>query len=557
MYNPYKEGSSITPGHSDIHSSFRSEMIGALAVLQQLKDICKTNNISEGHLTLHSDNKTILKVVQHWIQSKVSPRKKNSDVISACLKLRDELPIRITCQYVPAHQDDHCRIEDLSPIAQLNVHVDKQAKLLAEKVILGFVDRVTDMDHPASLPTCRYKGKQIQHCVFEQLYNEITSAAMSKYWVDKNRLSKTTQDLIDMPSMASAHKSMSCTTRRFSAKWSCECLATGKNMVRWKEHHKGNCPYCLEEMEDTRHILLCQHIDALNIWNEAMEEWIKKLRKLDTCSYLIRALKLELTSWKTGTAPPAINMLPSGLQRAIKEQRLIGWKQFLEGLHSKLWKTYMTTYYLNKKSQRKGSTWASKLIHNNWKLITALWEGRNKQLHQTERINDLEGMPLVREAIETEWRIGLGRLPASQFSQYFSLPLDKLLERSHDHLKTWLSTIRQGRILLDPSNLCHDEFEEMSSLQKWLDISYVVSDDEGIPMLKEAIRAEWNIGKGLLPITFNSLFQGSLRQLLQRNVQKMKLWLRTVRNGRIKFDNGNLLLDEFSSPGALQQWIQQ
>ena len=95
-----------------------------------------------------------------------------------------------------------------------------------------------------------------------------------------------------------------------------------------------------------------------------------------------------------------------------------------------------------------------------------IWDERNSQLHKTERIHDLEGMPVVREAIENKWKIGIGRLPASQFSQYFRLPLDKLMMKSYDYQKTWLTTIRQGRILLDPSNLCNDEIEESTSLQK-------------------------------------------------------------------------------------------
>ena len=97
-------------------------------------------------------------MINSWVQSKVSSRKKNSDLISACLRLRDDLPIAVSGKYLQAHQDDKCRVEDLSPIAKLNVYVDRQAKLLAEKVILKIIPRVTESNHPAALPTSKLMG---------------------------------------------------------------------------------------------------------------------------------------------------------------------------------------------------------------------------------------------------------------------------------------------------------------------------------------------------------------------------------------------------------------
>ena len=328
-------------------------------------------------------------------------------------------------------------------------------------------------------------------------------------------------------------------------------------MKRWKERFKSNCPFCLHEDEDTHHILTCHHADASHRWNESLKQWEISMAKIDTCKHVMIAIKRELAAWRHESSHPDISLLPRRLQCAIHEQRNIGWKQFLEGLLSRHWKLYMTTYYLGKRSKRKGSTWASRLVQYNWKLIASVWESRNEQLHQTERIHDLEGMSVVRDAIKKEWDIGLGRLPASQFSHYFNIPMEKLLLKSHEYLKSWLMTIRQGRILLDPENLLHDEIETSDTLQKWLDISYKVTDDEGKPPLVDAITAEWNLGSGCLPRKYDSYFSGSLKQLHKKDIQYLKRWLRTVRGGRIKYDSSNLLLDEFSSPGALRQWLTQ
>ena len=195
------------------------------------------------------------------------------------------------------------------------------------------------------------------------------------------------------------------------------------------------------------------------------------------------------------------------------------------------------------------------MITYNWHIIATVWEGRNEKMHHTETIHDLSGMPQVKEAIRAEWYIGLGRLPASQFSHHFSLALDKLLLKPYEYQKTWLATIRQGRILLDPSNLCQDEISDSDTLQKWLGISYKVSDKEGEPILKDAIQAEKKLGMGCLPSRYNKYFHGTTATLMNKSVKFLKSWLTEVRKGREQYDNDNLLLDDFSTPGALKDWM--
>ena len=555
-YQVVREGQTIVPGKGDIHSSFRSELTGILAILQKLQDVCQDHSLDSGQITIHCDNKSALKVISQWQLAKVNPRKKNADIISACIKLRDKLPITITCQHVYAHQDTNVRVQELAPDAQWNVYVDKKAKILAELLIKGHYRQTDDSTHPLSFARCQYKGRYILHKLSDGLYEEISKTKMISYWIEKERLTEHTQDAIDMEAMKKSHNAMTFTHKRFTAKWACEFVATGKNMKRWKQRLNGNCPYCMSENEDTHHIMTCTHADAKRNWEDALQQWVKLLRKIDTCSHLTGAVWKELQAWRNDDSLPCIETLPSLLQVAIREQREIGWKQFLEGMVGQSWKRYMSRYYLGKHSKRSGNTWASRLVTYNWRTVFKVWEFRNEQLHHTERIRDLEGMPKVVNAIRMEWAIGIGRLPASQFSHYFNLPLEQLLKKNHDYLKTWLMIIRQGRILLDPSNLCQDDIKESEVLQKWLDISYVISDEEAMGPLKEVILDEWNIGKGNLPLQFHKYFLGSVKNLLKKEVNVLRKWLKDIRQGRIKFDNGNLLLDEFTSPGALKSWLE-
>ena len=56
---------------------------------------------------------------------------------------------------------------------------------------------------------------------------------------------------------------MSLNMKCFVAKWSCGCIATGKNLERWQHLYCGACPYYLPPDEDTKYVLLCSHADSI------------------------------------------------------------------------------------------------------------------------------------------------------------------------------------------------------------------------------------------------------------------------------------------------------
>ena len=68
-------------------------------------------------------------------------------------------------------------------------------------------------------------------------------------------------------------------------------------------------------------------------------------------------------------------------------------------------------------NSRKGlKLWLSKAIQLGWDLIMSMWVGRNQKLHNTARIEAMEGKSEVIEAKKKEFDIGISRLPAYEFS---------------------------------------------------------------------------------------------------------------------------------------------
>ena len=199
--------------------------------------------------------------------------------------------------------------------------------------------------------------------------------------------------------------------------------------------------------------------------------------------------------------------------------------------------------------------WTARLIKYNQEAIKAIWEGRNGQLHNMERIRELEGIPLLKEAIIEEYGIGLGLLPASEFSKYFRYKLPTLLQKQDDHLKHWLMVIRQARILMDSNNVLQDEFTTSKALQQWIGLSITVTEKEGTEILNEAIDQEYNLGLRNLPQQFNEYFIMTKQEIVQEELEWKNNWYCDIREARDKFDSANLINDSFTYPGVQREWV--
>ena len=124
------------------------------------------------------------------------------------------------------------------------------------------------------------------------------------------------------------------------------------------------------------------------------------------------------------------------------EEFRIGVKRFLEkykygnAVTADLWHelTGVSSSELN--ITRIMDTWTRQMIKYTWEMLFDIWNERNKKLHETKHIEELEGVPVMQQAIKAEWEQGLGRLPASEFSKFFR---QKVFETNDSipSLQTW------------------------------------------------------------------------------------------------------------------------
>jgi hypothetical protein len=205
-------------------------------------------------------------------------------------------------------------------------------------------------------------------------------------------------------------------------------------------------------------MLDCSDTKSIQIWNETLWDYITKLHKINTCSKAIIAIMKELQSWRENRPIPNIDHLSQPLFTAISNQRKIGWKHFLEGLLAQEWIDYQNNHYIQINSKNTGLTWSKKIIKLHVLLLQKIWTGRNNQLHHTNRINEMEGLPELVCSIQTEWVIGISTLPAVDFSHLFSKTVDDLLNKSIESQKDWLAIIKLGRRLHNDPNIHIDGF---------------------------------------------------------------------------------------------------
>ena len=97
----------------------------------------------------------------------------------------------------------------------------------------------------------------------------------------------------------------------------------------------------------------------------------------------------------------------------------------------------------------------------------------------------MEGKRELNKAILAEWNLGLGDLPAFEFTHFFRLKKDKLMKKSIDGKKDWLANVKMARELYSDRNKIVDEFNTNQALREWIGLP---NNDEQLRLLALSFR---------------------------------------------------------------------
>ena len=433
--------------------------MGLLAILDKLRLWETEYHIEKGGCVIACDGIAALKIATTASEDRVNPNSKHSDIISAMSRIRKTLKITLDPVHVQGHADDKKGSDHLSRLEKMNVSMDFYAKQLAKRLIGKKKEFNQFRSHPLGLQLPELDNTTMTGNLHNRMYEIILGKQLTTYWIDKRRITKDSMGLIDWKAQAAAQKREYGGIKRFVAKWATGMIGVGKQVKRWKLRHHSNCPMCNEEDEDTNHVLSCPSEAAMELWEEKQWELIVGLYKIHTWPTMIMPIIRELDSLKSiQQQQRGIDHLPEEIQIAIRQQRTIGWKNFLEGLIGTQWRKCQEIYIQDQEKSWSAEAWTYKFIRLLWKFLFGVWEGRNAYLHETERINELAGKEELLAAIKGELDIGLHRLPAADFSYMFRLKKEVLLQKNMEYLKDWLYIIRMSRkVHKDPAYI-NDKF---------------------------------------------------------------------------------------------------
>ena len=457
-----------SPGDASIQSSYRSELLGLLGILEELDSRCRKWKIGSGKCRIFCDGVSALQMVEDITTLTMTTTLKSCDLLSACVKLKDSIPLELEFIHVKGHQDDEVQVSQLTIPAQLNVLMDTLAKNLLHDTTTTMTMSLGAHKQSMRLPI---HGSFIHQQFKSELYSSIMTARAKAYWVKKQRYDADLCNTISWESVASAQKSMNRTRLRTITKWCSEWIGTGKNMKRWKLRYSSNCALCGFDDEDTQHILQCMHTLAIKHWDKQLREFDNRLIKHKTSYYLRKAIIQDLEAWRKGVSPPDLDYADDQLKTAIILQRQLGWRVFLEGLVVRPLIQYQSKHLLERDTFITGATWAKRVIKDSWKFLLSIWEFRNDKTHEKDNMDTLEGIEILEEVILQEWKRGLGKLPALEFSQFFRIKKDKLFKKSTEWKKDWLLTVKLGRKLYADKKNTLDDFDTNPALREWIGLT--------------------------------------------------------------------------------------
>ena len=465
----YISGMGLPSFSATCKGAYRGEITGLLAIAHIVTYLSLKHNIQHPSVHIGCDNERALKTCFPPQASTVSPKWKHSDIISGIEGLRKLNVVKYYTHHVYGHQDDTCNYESLPRLAQMNVRMDGLAKLARQLVEDSQLLPPQTSAHPLGFLPAQVHGTNIPHEYTDSIYSEISTKTAHQWWLTKGRYRLADIPRIHWDICREATNTSTRGEKQFSSKWCSGFLGTGEKMRRWNFRVKDLCPFCMSEIETNTHILHCQHHAAMDIWYKSLEKFRRKLISIKTDPILLEALFVDLDAWKSGMPFPPIRNFPPLLQSIMTDLQSISYDQFLEGLLPRSLIAYQDSKFKEDESSKyTGKQWGKKLYKACWVILKDIWIGRNEQLHNTDRIHELQGRPLVLSAIEAEYQLGLHRLPACEFSIYFSTPLNIRLQSPLENLRIWLLTIRLGRQLHGGIDLIQDDFYTNGPARQWL-----------------------------------------------------------------------------------------
>jgi hypothetical protein len=452
-------GLCIVPGTADDQSAPRSEHAGLYALVYVIHQLCSHYQLTSGHVQLCCDGRgPLLRCGQRdWL---THSDEQNYDLKEATRILMNQCPLDWTLLHIEAHQDDSTNWDDLDRHARLNCEMDRNAQAFRRQLERS----PSSWQRPWLVEAEPWRVWLHQAKVSSSLPSallEVTSVPRTlAYWQQKQRFGAGDASMINWKHQKRASRSTSLSSHRFQVKHASGFSGIGHKMHQIKAWNSAKCPRCPCPDETSEHVARCPAPEVTPVWQRSLKQLRRHLNSSNTDPAITKAILSSLNVWRDNLPPPSSHPKPA-IQAALREQAILGWRAFLEGLPSSKWtiaqQQYADLHGSRKRSSFSPGLWASKLIRWVWEIPWALWQHRNELLHASDVDRTMHDIDRRIRAELDAGPIGLDRSAALLF--HFNHRT--IFSQSSENRRLFLRRIEYARL--------HDSTASLSRrLRNWL-----------------------------------------------------------------------------------------
>jgi hypothetical protein len=458
------QGEVMVPGDHEIQCSHRGEMGGAAAALTYLQLIIEYKNIQKGSVRFGCDSDNVVNIGLRQTSDSNSITE-HYDLVRRCREARKAIqPIRIIPVNVKGHTDTLFRKK--TTMEKLNIECDKRA---GRRWIQASQENRQPEASQIGYWQLHHQGEPVLTQVPEKIRISIQEYTAYEYWTEKNYnpLRKETKafEKVDWEIINRAMKSSSQYKRHFISKHATGHCGVGRMMKRWGFRKHDRCPRCKKADETALHVIQCQHATAREEWTKQFEQLQKWFDNQTTDPNISKAIIYNLKKWRKSGGLFPHHYQDKKIQRAVTEQKDIGWDQLMYGRISTRWSDIQLRYYKRQNSRKTGTKWGENFIKELWNMHWSIWNQRNEILHATGNHVVLGTKDLERE-IESELEKGFDLLLPSERYLYQGIHMPQVRKWTAHKKKQWLRTIHSARYM---STIRHQEtLPSRINMQNWL-----------------------------------------------------------------------------------------
>ena len=359
--------------------NYRGEILGGLMVQLVLRAALAGHVPPYLPVTIDCDNKG---VVSHGNTARRALRDKQPQADALrCFKryITDNettSKLEVIYRWVAAHQDDSRKWADLSLVEQINVTVDRLAKvaLLAGVETEEFIDN----DFPFESLRLIVDGTKATGSLQAAVVEDVGRRRARNWYHARKIIHRAHFNLVWWQGVGRSMLSFPQMFRVFVTKQTSSFCGTNRQLSRINPSVKNVCPSCGCRNESARHITRCRDDVRAQMFAISVGDLVKWMESTRVDVALIRLVRDYLLARGSLTMVQTLNDNRSPLTLLARSHDKLGWRNFLEGRVCSL---LVETAALSLPSRRSPDKWGADFVSRLIQITHRQWLLRNAHVH--------------------------------------------------------------------------------------------------------------------------------------------------------------------------------